>query len=67
VNNKIKAELKKEREHILSGFKGSEELTEGLIAELSCQGMPVDDLRCLRDQGFKYFRGTNSFFIPLTD
>jgi hypothetical protein len=60
-----KSELDRELEHILSGFEGSEEISESLISELSGKGMPAGDLRFLKSQGFKYFRGTGSFFIPL--
>lgn len=57
-------ELDIELEHILAGFEG-QEIDENLIYELSEKGFPADELRSLGMQGFKYFRGTNSFFIPL--
>jgi len=60
-------QLEKELDHMLSGFFGSEELSENIISELSKRGIPEKDLRLLQRQGFQYFRATDSFFIPLID
>lgn len=57
-------ELDLELEHIFSGFEGSETITENLITELKGRGFPEIDLRALQRQGFKYFRGSDSFFMP---
>jgi len=57
-------ELDLELEHILSGFEGSETITENLISELMGRGVPENSLRTLQKQGFKYFRDSDSFFLP---
>jgi len=64
--NKAK-ELELEREHILSGQKGGEPITDDLIKEYVRRGAPVNYMKQLRDQGFLYFRKTDSFFIPVPD
>ena len=65
MENPYKSKLDKEADHMISGFAGSECLDEKLISELSTRGMPEKDLKMLRDQGFHYFRETNSFFLPM--
>ena len=60
----LEEQLKRELDHILSGFEGSETITENLISELVGHGVPEADLRIFQKCGYKYFRGSDSFFMP---